>query len=100
MIDLGWEHLTAELEQGSLSLMDFGLLATLAILADPETKSVVTNARRLGFATNSGHCMAQKYLVRLERKGFIRRSSRERSRTPYEIHFEGRCWLPVPPLVK
>jgi DNA-binding MarR family transcriptional regulator len=91
-MSLDFKNLLTEMEIGRLSLLDFGLLVKLVSSADPETGIVVTNATRLAFETGSSPKLIQCYLVRLSRKGYIRRSARERSHSPYVIQLLEACW--------
>lgn len=81
------EHtgISAEIAEGKLSLVDLGLLTLLLLKSDPSSHSVFTNAPQLAFETRVSSKMIQAYLVRLEKKGWITRMARPRSRALYEI---------------
>jgi len=72
-------------KKGRLSLTDDGLHDLLCQLADPETGFVWTNATDLAGRCNYSRKFIQKYLRRLERKGYIKRFAVPRSKKHYPV---------------
>ena len=81
--------LLEHLKQRKLSIMDDGFHDILCQLADPASGILWTNAADLAYRTGCSREVAQKYLTRLTRKGYIKRFPVPRSRKHYPILVHG-----------
>ncbi len=68
-----------------MSFADQGFHDTIALLADPGTGILWANASQLALRLNKTRKLIQKYLCRLERKGYIKRFAVARSHDRYAI---------------
>jgi hypothetical protein len=68
-----------------MSLLDYAVHTWLIHKANPGTGIAWTNAAGLAYECNCSRSLAQKYLCRLERRGYLRRFPTPRSHKPYAI---------------
>jgi ribosomal protein S8 len=73
------------LRLGLISPTDKGFYETFIEMADPRTGILNSNAAELAFLCCSNRKTVQKFLCRLERKGYIKRFSTPRSHGKYAI---------------
>jgi hypothetical protein len=69
------------IRDGRMSLLDNSFHDLLCLIADPATGIARTSAAHLHFDFGISRILAQKYLIRLESKGYIRRFRKARSKS-------------------